>query len=131
MDEGQRAISRSLAARGRVLSGPAVKEGLRFSQGLADQTYSNHLRRLANLAGLGSGVAQQQGGFAVQTGQGMASAFGNAATGVSNALIQGGNARASGYAATGKAISGGFNFLGALGGSFSSPFAPGDTLDRF
>ena len=28
-----------------------------------------------------------------------------------------GNARASGYAATGKAISGGFNFLGGLAGS--------------
>ena len=36
-----------------------------------------------------------------------------------------GNARASGYAATGKAISGGFNFLGDLasGGAFGSKIA--------
>ena len=117
LDEGQRAINRSLAARGKVLSGPAVKEGLRFSQGLADQTYTNHLKRLANLAGLGSGVAGQQGGFAVQTGQGMASAFGTAGVGVGHALTDAGNARASGYIATGQAISGGFNFLGGLAGS--------------
>ncbi len=114
LDEGQRAINRSLAARGKVLSGPAVKEGLRFSQGLADQTYSNHLTRLANLAGLGGGVAQQQGQFGITTGQGIA-----------DSQIQAGNARASGYAATGQAISGGFNFLGdiASGGAFGSKIA--------
>ncbi len=108
LDEGQKAINRSLAARGRLLSGPAVKEGMRFSQGLADQTYSNHLTRLANLSGLGSGVAQQTGAFGVQTGQGVA-----------NSMIQGGNARASGFAATGQAISGGVNFLGGLAGAIS------------
>ena len=100
MDEGQKAINRSLAARGKLLSGPAVKEGLRFSQGLADQTYSNHLARLSNLAGLGANTANQQGAFGVKTGQGIA-----------DSLIEGGNARASGYAATGKAISGGINAL--------------------
>jgi len=118
LDEGQRAINRSLAARGKVLSGPAVKEGLRFGQGLADQTYSNHLKRLANMAGLGSGVAGQGGANAVATGAGIANSQLVGGAGVANAQIQAGNARASGYAATGQAISGGFNFLGALGGAF-------------
>lgn len=121
LDEGQRAINRSLAARGKVLSGPAVKEGLRFSQGLADQTYSNHLKRLANMAGLGSDAAQG-GANAVATGQGIANSQLVGGAGVADAQIQAGNARASGYAATGQAISGGFNFLGGLasGGTFGS-----------
>lgn len=106
LDEGQKAINRSLAARGGLLSGNAVKEGMRFSQGLADQTYSNHLARLANVAGAGGNVAQQQGATAIQTGQGIA-----------DARIQQGNARASGYAATGQAISGGFNQLAGMYGA--------------
>ncbi len=109
LDEGQKAINRSLAARGKLLSGPAVKEGLRFSQGLADQTYSSHLSRLANLAGLGSASAGQTGALGVQTGQGVA-----------NSLIQGGNARASGYAATGQAIGGSINSIFGGLGSLSS-----------
>jgi len=107
LDEGQKAINRSLAARGKLLSGPAVKEGMRFSQGLADQTYANHLSRLANMAGLGANVAGQQGQFGITTGAGLA-----------NSAIQGGNARASGYAATGQAIGGGINTLAGLYGAF-------------
>lgn len=117
LDEGQKAIDRSLAARGKLLSGQAVKEGMRFSQGLADQTYGNHLARLAQVAGLGSGVALQQGAFANQAGQGIAAS-----------QMDRGAARASGYGAIGQGISGAVNFLGGLagrsnlfGGGFSNP----------
>ncbi len=120
LDEGQRAINRSLAARGKVLSGPAVKEGLRFSQGLADTTYSNHLARLANMAGLGANVAGAGGNAAVATGQGIAATGMAGAAAMGNYQIQGGNARASGYAATGQAFSGGINNLAAIYGAWSA-----------
>lgn len=109
LDEGQRAINRSLAARGRSLSGAAVKEGMRFGQGLADQTYSNHLARLAQLSGLGGGVAQQQGKFAIGTGEGLAKT-------AMSAGAQIGNARGSGYAALGQGIGGGINSLAGFAG---------------
>lgn len=90
--------------------------GLRFSQGLADQTYSNHLARLAQLSGLGGNVANQQGKFAVASGQG-----------TGNALTDAGNARASGYSAIGRGISGGFNFLAGLAGASGFP-SPGNAF---
>lgn len=109
LDEGQRAINRSLAARGRSLSGAAVKEGMRFGQGLADQTYSNHLARLAQLSGLGGNVSMAQGQNAVTTGQGIAGTQ-------MSAGAQMGNARASGYSALGQGIGGGINALAGFAG---------------
>ena len=115
--QGQQAIERSAAARGGLLSGAALKGIERFGQGLASEEYgnaynrfqsnqSNQFNRLASLAGVG----QTANNALAQAG----SQFANAMTGISqanaanqgNAMLAAGNARASGYAGIGNALSG-------------------------
>lgn len=86
LTEGQKAIDRSAAARGGLLSGAAVKEGTRYASGMASREYSAFIDRLMQQAGLGS------------TGIGASAAAGaNAANVNSSALLNAGNARASAY----------------------------------
>lgn len=86
LNEGQKAIDRSAAARGGLLSGGAVREGARYASGLASREYSNFVDRLMQQAGLGA------------TGIGAsASAGANTAGMVGNAAINGANARGSAY----------------------------------
>lgn len=97
MSEGMKALERSAAARGNLLSGSTLKGVQRFGQDLASQEYTNAFNRyqaerqarlgpLQALAGVGQTTAQQIG----QAGQTMASNVGNAA-------MSGAAARASGY----------------------------------
>lgn len=85
-DQGQQAIDRSLAARGRALSGAGVKAGARFAQGLASSEFGNFYNRLASQAGLGQAAAGST-----------ASAGANASNNISNAFMQNGMNRASAY----------------------------------
>lgn len=115
--QGQQAIERSAAARGGLLSGAAMKGIERFGQGLASEEYgnaynrfqsnqNNQFNRLASLAGVG----QTANNALAQAG----SQFANAMSGISqnnaanqgNAMLAAGNARASGYAGIGNALSG-------------------------
>ncbi len=89
LGEGQKAIDRSAAARGGLLSGAAVKEGQRFASGLASREYSGFVDRLMQQAGLGN------------TGIGASAAAGaNSASNVSNVSMNAGNNRASIYGNT-------------------------------
>jgi hypothetical protein len=84
ISEGQSAIDRSAAARGGLLSGAAVKQGVRYATGQADQQYSAFYDRLLQQAGIGS------------TGIGASAAAGaNAANNISAVGVNAGNARAS------------------------------------
>jgi hypothetical protein len=106
--EGQKALERSAAARGGVLSGRQLKDLTRFGQDTASAEYgaaytrflnnrTTRFNRLAALAGIGQTATNTTGQF----GQAAASAMGNAAAGYANAAgelaLQGANARASGY----------------------------------
>lgn len=130
MDEGMKALERSAAARGGLLSGSAMKGIQRFGQGLASDEYANAFNRyqternarlnpLQSLAGVGQTAAQQigQAGQAMtagmgQTGQAMASNLGNLYTsGASNlgniatsSANNLGNIYTSGAANTGNAL---------------------------
>jgi hypothetical protein len=95
--EGQKALERSAAARGGLLSGAAMKGATRFGQEMGSQEYQNAFNRyqteraarlqpLQSLAGVGQTTAQQLG----QAGQQMA---GN----VGEAMGAAAQARASGY----------------------------------
>lgn len=71
--EGQKAIERSAAARGGVLSGAAVKAGMRHGQDFATKDYDNFLRRyydsmapLERMSEQGRSTAGQMGGFSMQ-----------------------------------------------------------------
>jgi len=93
LDEGGRAYDRSAAARGMLLSGAQVKAQERFGQGVAADEFSSYANRLAAIAGVGQVANQNVGNAAGQYGQ-------NA----SNAMMNSGMARASGYLGTANAI---------------------------
>lgn len=128
--EDQKAIERSAAARGGLLSGSALKAIQNRSQDLASQEYgnaynrfnanqTNQFNRLSSLAGVG-----QVANNALQTaGQNYAGSVGqiamNNAANQGNALLAGGNARASGYAGIGNALSSAAGLYGMMqGGGF-------------
>jgi len=97
MGEGQKALERSAAARGGLMSGRAGKDMMRFGQDLGSQEYgnafnrfqtnrSNKLNPLQSLAGVGQTATNQVAGAAGEYGRG------------AGETIQGaGDARASGY----------------------------------
>lgn len=93
VEQGQKGIDRSLAARGGALSGAGVREGIRYSSGLASREYGGYVDRLMQQAGLGN------------TGIGASAAAGtNAANNISSAYMAGGAARGSAYIQTGEGI---------------------------
>lgn len=118
MDQGQQALERSAAARGGLLSGAALRDTARFSQGLASQDYqaafdrfqSNRTNKLNPLLSL-AGSAQTASGALGAAGQNYASGasqtLGNFGATAGANLMGAGNARASGYVNTANAINGG------------------------
>jgi hypothetical protein len=110
--EGMKALERSAAARGNLLSGSTLKGVQRFGQDLASQEYQNAFNRyqtersaklnpLQSLMGSGQSATNVMTGAAGQMGQNEASNLYNA-----------GQARASGYVGSANALS---NALGQAG----------------
>jgi hypothetical protein len=109
LDQGNRALERTQAARGGLLSGGAMKDAMAYNQGQASQEYgnaynrfqtdrSNILNPLQSLAGQGQTVS---GSMAANAG-----AYG---TNVGNTLTQSGNAQASSILANNNALVGALN----------------------
>ena len=97
MSEGMKALERSAAARGGLLSGATLKGIQRFGQDLASQEYQNAFNRyqaerqarlgpLQSLAGVGQTTTQQLGQAGMQ-----------AAQNIGETQMSGAAARASGY----------------------------------
>jgi len=106
-EQGQKALERSAAARGGLISGNTGGALQQFGQGMASQEYQNAFNRyqaerqarlgpLQSLAGVGQTSVNALG----QAGQ-------NYATGMGEALGAGAQARASGYMGAANAIGGG------------------------
>lgn len=106
-DEGQKAIERSAAGRGGLFSGNTGAALVRYGQQLGGNLYNQYANRLAGFAGLGQTAATNTGQFGA-----------NAAAQQGNALLYGGQARASGWQNIGNAINAGlsnyllYNYLG-------------------
>ena len=109
MSEGMKAIERSAAARGGLLSGATLKGVTRFGQDTASAEYlnafnryqtnrANQLNPLQSLMGAGQTSANTLSGAMGQAGQGM-----------SNAMLAGGAARASGYTGMANAVTSGLS----------------------
>lgn len=98
LDEGQRNLENSAAARGGLLSGNFLKATTQYGQDYATNQFDKVANRYAQLAGVGQTANAAVG----QAGQNYANAYGQ---NVTNA----GNARASGYVAKGNAINGALN----------------------
>jgi hypothetical protein len=109
-----KALERSAAARGNLLSGSTLKGVQRFGQDLASQEYQNAFNRfqteraaklnpLQSLMGAGQSAANVMTGAAGQAGQNEASNLYNA-----------GQARASGYVGSANALSSALGQIGSF-----------------
>ncbi len=114
------AVDRSAAARGLLNSGATIKAIQDRAANLADTQYGNWYNRLAGISGTG------------QTATGSTAAAGQAAAAnAGNALIQAGQARASGYTGLASTLNQGLNNYfanprnGSGGGSWFDPYMGG------
>lgn len=96
LSEGLKALDRQAAARGGLISGGALKAAQRYGQDAASQEYGNIWNRLAGLAGVGQTATNQLGAQSSQYG-----------ANVGNLMTDAANARASGYAGVGNAMTSG------------------------
>jgi hypothetical protein len=121
LDEGNRGLERSAAARGATQGGAFAKDLARFNQGLANQEYNTYLNRLGSQSGAGqvatNNVNTAAGAFGQQAGA---------------AIQRAGDAKASAFVNTGNAIRSGIqqeeqnNFQAAgIGASFFGSFLGG------
>lgn len=103
MQEGQKALERSAAARGGLNSGGTMKGLARYSQGLASEEFGNRFNRLAGVAGMGQGSAQNLGALGGQFANSLSNLFGAQ-----------GNAQSAGIMGVTNGISGGLQSLGGF-----------------
>jgi hypothetical protein len=132
MSEGMKALDRSAASRGGLLSGATLKGAQQYGQGLASQEYQNAFNRyqtnranqlnpLQSLAGQGQTTATALGA----AGSNMAGNIGNAyMTSAANT----GNAAMSAAGARNSAYGGAANVLGRMYGR--NPYGVGQQLSN-
>ena len=85
LNEGMKALQRSAAARGTLLTGGTLKGLERYAQDYASNEYGTRVNQLAGLAGIGQTATDRTGDLL--TGQGNAAAAGT--VGSANAWQQG------------------------------------------
>jgi hypothetical protein len=145
--EAQKALERSAASRGGLMSGQFAKALQERSQGLASQEFSNAYDRLAGITEAGLSTAQALGGVTIERnkfvsnradtrygqlynlanlGQSMTgqtqNAAQNMAMNVGNALTAAGQARAGGYINKANAMTGTIGDLASFGGRMFAGF---------
>ena len=135
LSEGMKALDRTAAARGGLLSGSTLKGAQRYGSDLASQEYQNAFNRyqanraqqaqeygnafnrfqterintlapLQSLAGVGQSASQQAQQASQNYVTGASNALGNFGAAQAGNIIGAGNARASGYVGGANAISG-------------------------
>jgi hypothetical protein len=116
LSEGQKALDRSAAARGGLISGGAMKAAQRFGQDLGSQEYQNAYNRA--LTGYNADVAREATGYNRlaalagygQTATGQIGAAGqNMASNVGNLMTSGAAAGAAGQVGGANALTGGLS----------------------
>jgi len=146
LSEGQKALDRSAAARGGLISGSALKAAQRYGQDMGSQEYTNAFTRygierermlnpLQSLAGVGQTATNNLTNAAGNYGTNMGNiALNQGATAGAGALAQG-NIRASQYGTLGSAANtlwNNRNLFSSSGGSFDAqPDASGATSDQY
>jgi len=105
MEQGQQAMERSAAARGKMFSGSLLKELVGYGQGLASQEYGAEFQRRMGMAGMGQAAATGQA-QASMTGAGMQA----------QAAQQAGQAQVGMFQGVGSALGGGLGFYKGYGG---------------
>jgi hypothetical protein len=123
--EGLKALDRSAASRGGLISGGALKAATRFGQDLSSQEYNNAYNRaltgyntgvarestgynrLAALANIGQTTTQQIAGQGSTTASNVGNLLQNAAGATAGGITGAANARASGYIGGANALTSG------------------------
>jgi hypothetical protein len=116
--EGMKALERSAAARGGLLSGGTLKGIQRFGQDLASQEYGNafnryQIERSARLNPLQSLMGSGQSATNVMTGN-----VGQSSQNQQANILGAGQARASGYVGQANALSGALGSIGQAAASY-------------
>ena len=131
--EGQKALERSAAARGGLLSGAAGKALTRYGQDMGSQEYMNAFNRyqaerqarlgpLQSLAGVGQTAANTLGSAAGTYGTNVGNLATTNAANQGNLALSMGNIRASQYGTAGKALDEALNYnWNKLGNYFGNP----------
>ncbi len=109
MKEGMKALENSAAARGGLLSGATLKGAQRFGQDLASQEYLNAFNRYQTNRANQLNPLQSLYGGGQTSANALTSAYGAGATGMGNAMMAGGAARASGYTGMASALNQGLS----------------------
>lgn len=109
MDEGAKALERSAAARGGLLSGAMLKGITRFGQDLASTEYTNAFNRYQTERAARLNPLQSLLGAGQSSANTLTNAAGNMGQGVAQAAVAGGNAQASQYMNVGNALTNALN----------------------
>ena len=115
LSEGQKALERSAARRGGLISGAALKAATRYGQDMGSQEYQNAFNRyynernqmlnpLQSLAGVGQTTAQQLGSAGQQYGQNVGNALIDQGYAAGTAGLAAAQARQSMYGGMGQAL---------------------------
>jgi len=96
LQQGERSLAGSSAARGGMGSGKAMTAAAGWGQDYASNEYANRLNQLAGLSGTGQSTAGSLAGLGQNYAQGMGNIWQNAANVQGAAGIQGANAWQSG-----------------------------------
>jgi hypothetical protein len=116
LSEGQKALDRSAAARGGLISGGALKAAQVYGQDMGSQEYNNAFNRyqtsrsnllnpLQSLAGVGQTATNTLSNAAGATGTNLSNIAMSAGANAGNAALAQGNIRASQYGTIGNALS--------------------------
>lgn len=135
LSEGQKALDRSAAARGGLISGSALKAASRYGQDMGSQEYTNAFNRyqteraaqlqpLQSLAGVGQTAANTLGNAAGTYGTNMSNIALGAGANAGNAALAQGNIRASQYGTAGSAVNTLFNNRNTISNWWNSSSDP-------
>jgi hypothetical protein len=105
--EGQKALERTAAARGGLISGGALKAAERYGQDMGSQEYMNAFNRYQTERAARLNPLQSMTGMGQTTANTLGTMGANMATNVGQNYQSAANARASGYVGQANAISGG------------------------
>lgn len=112
MDEMERSVGNSFAARGKAISGAAPKELQNRAANIADGTYQQSVNNAFNLANIGMGSAAQIQGAGMNYGNMAGNAFANAGNAAANGAIGRANAWNAGAQGVAGAVAGGIGMYG-------------------
>jgi hypothetical protein len=105
LSEGMKALDRTAAARGGMMSGAALKAAGRFGQDMASQEYMNAFNRAQALKTERVGALGGLYGAGQMATNQVTSAAGQYGVNAGNMMMESGRARASGYIGSANAIS--------------------------